>query len=408
MKLSKLPRLLYIGDVPVESTVAGSALIYRLLQEYPISQLLIIEGNLSISQPINRLEGVEYQTLNLGSQRLLNSRLNYLYNSYLFLTARQRASQLTKIIEVFRPEAILTVAHRYSWLTAAELAERYQLPIHLIVHDDLPSYISLFSWLKTKFTVEFGNVYRKATSRLCVSPYMVECYEQRYGVTGNILYPSRAKDTPVYEAIPVQERSRPHVLAYAGSISSQAFMLNLKDLAATLQSKNWIFLIYSQINENNFKQMGLDLPNVRRHSLLPYQKLIQTLRQEADILFLPMGFEAESKTHTSTNFPSKLADYTAIGLPILIWGPSYCSAVRWAKENSGTCALVETPDIAVLANSIQKLAEDRELQRKLGSTTLTIGQKYFSHAKAIEQFYQAINLDRIEQTSASIKSTTLV
>ena len=41
-----LPRLLYLGDVPVEASYHGSALIYRLLQHYPVDRLMIIESNL--------------------------------------------------------------------------------------------------------------------------------------------------------------------------------------------------------------------------------------------------------------------------------------------------------------------------------------------------------------------------
>ena len=41
-----LPRLLYVGDVPVEASYHGSALIYRLLQRYPVERLRIVEGNI--------------------------------------------------------------------------------------------------------------------------------------------------------------------------------------------------------------------------------------------------------------------------------------------------------------------------------------------------------------------------
>ena len=91
MEQPNLPRLLYIGDVPVESTVAGSALLYRLLQEYPVDRLCIVEGNIAKSQLQNRLPDVDYQTLSVGYERLLRSRFVFLYTSYLFLTAKWRS-----------------------------------------------------------------------------------------------------------------------------------------------------------------------------------------------------------------------------------------------------------------------------------------------------------------------------
>ena len=38
-----LPRLLYVGDVPVEASYHGSALLHRLLVNYPPDRLSVIE-----------------------------------------------------------------------------------------------------------------------------------------------------------------------------------------------------------------------------------------------------------------------------------------------------------------------------------------------------------------------------
>src|SRR5207253_10669972 len=44
------PRLVYIGDVPVESTYHGSLLLHRLLQIYPPDKLGVVEGSISVSR----------------------------------------------------------------------------------------------------------------------------------------------------------------------------------------------------------------------------------------------------------------------------------------------------------------------------------------------------------------------
>ena len=46
-----LPRLLYIADVAVEASYYGSALVYRLLERYPVEQLRIVEAGLSVHPP---------------------------------------------------------------------------------------------------------------------------------------------------------------------------------------------------------------------------------------------------------------------------------------------------------------------------------------------------------------------
>ena len=71
-----LPRLLYLGDVPVESSYHGSALLYRLLQNYPPDRLRIIEGNHRNSVPERRLHGVLYRVLKVGWSRPLYTRFS--------------------------------------------------------------------------------------------------------------------------------------------------------------------------------------------------------------------------------------------------------------------------------------------------------------------------------------------
>jgi hypothetical protein len=393
--ISNLPRLLYIGDVPVESTVAGSALLYRLLQEYPVDRLCIVEGNIAKSQLQNRLPDVDYQTLSVGYERLLRSRLVFLYTSYLFLTAKWRSRQLNKIIKTFKPEAILTVAHGLSWITAAELARKNKLPLHLIVHDEWTSFIAVLPPLKSLATEVFGNIYRQANSRLCVSPYMKEFYKNQYGIEGDVLYPSRAKDIPVFEKPhDKSKKDSPLVFAYAGSIHSKAYAESLVAVASILEKLGDNLVIYSQLNQLSIEQLGLNRPNIITRSLIPSNKLIYTLREEADVLFLPMSFEAEDRSNSEMSFPSKLTDYTAIGLPLLIWGPVYCSAVVWAKANPDVAEVIENQDIKYLSDSIKRLNKSLEYRCKLATNALNVGLNYFSHYNVVSIFYRFITQNK--------------
>ena len=390
--IQSLPRLMYIGDVPVESTVAGSALIYRLLQDYPVDRLCIVEGNIATSQEDKRLPEVTYNLLSVGIRRLLNSRFVFPYTSFLFLTARWRSHQLKNLVKTFKPEAILTVAHGLSWITAAELARKYDLPLHLIVHDEWTSYTAVIAPLKNKIKKIFGDIYKQANSRFCVSPYMSEYYEKQYGVKGIVLYPSRAKDVPIFEQPPERliKSSTSLVFAYAGSINSPGYANCLVNLSNSIRELGHRLVIYTTLNRKFIEELGLNHPNIIINSTVSSHELIHKLRKEADILFAPMTFEAEHRVNMEMSFPSKLADYTAIGLPILIYGPNYCSAVRWSRENPNLAEVVETEEISDLYFSIKKLTESVEYRYNLANKALSIGVDYFSHYKIVEQFYQTI------------------
>jgi glycosyltransferase involved in cell wall biosynthesis len=89
-------------------------------------------------------------------------------------------------------------------------------------------------------------------------------------------------------------------------------------------------------------------------------------------------------------FPSKLADYTATGVPLLIYGPSYCSAVAWANENSGVAEVVESEND--LTKAIANLANNPDHRLALGKRALNIGREYFSHQRVQQIFYRSLSV----------------
>ena len=119
-----LPRLVYIGDVPVEASYHGSLLLYRLFSGYPKDKLLVVETDFDRSSPPRRLPNVEYRTLRVRLSRLTRSRLSKLYSIWLLASARFRVGKALRAAANFRPEAVISVAHGYHWITAARVAKR--------------------------------------------------------------------------------------------------------------------------------------------------------------------------------------------------------------------------------------------------------------------------------------------
>jgi hypothetical protein len=202
-----------------------------------------------------------------------------------------------------------------------------------------------------------------------------------------------AVPTPVHTQITsesLNKNSNSLVFAYAGSINSKSYANSIVDLAKVLEKFDHKLIIYSPLSQESIQQLGLNQSNVTTRSLIPSQKLIYTLRQEADVLFVPMSFDQDERPNMEMSFPSKLTDYTGIGLPLLIWGPSYCSAVRWARDNLEVAEVVETKESTNLLYSIKKLTENLEYRRKLANNALIMGFNYFSHSNVIRQFYQSL------------------
>jgi len=387
------PRLLYIGDVPVESSYHGSALLYRLLQDYPLEKLCIVETNLARSLPERRLSGVTYAELPFGHPRLLFTRFARDYRAWLTWRAAGRFRRLPRLLSGFKPQAVLTVTHGFAWCTAARFAAEKNLPLHLICHDDLPRLEDLPAvWLGWRDR-EFQRAYRQAASRLCVSPFMRDAYRERYGILGEVLYPSRAADCEEYTSPP--ERLRETRLAltgvYAGSINSEGYARAVRQLAQSLAEIRGRLLLFGPLRPEEIRNRGLDLPNVVTCGLVSFQELIDRCRKEADFLYVPMSFDAHDRSNMELSFPSKLTDYTAVGLPLLIRGPDYCSAIRWAKDNPNVAEFIDTEESFALLSALRRLGENSQHRFQLAARALELGGKLFSHATIRQTFLTALS-----------------
>jgi glycosyltransferase involved in cell wall biosynthesis len=394
--LTEFPNVLYVADVPVEKSFHGSLLIYRLLQTYPPEKLNIVEGFLGSSQKTKRLPGVKYSTLESKIVRLLSTRVHSLVANWFTLSARARARCLPPILGGFVPDVVLTVAHGYSWLTAAEYAAKAKIPLCVIVHDDWPNIGKRRGWIQSWMRNRFGEVYRQAAARLTVSPNMNDEYRVRYGVRGDVLYPSQAVDAifrnshRYVDAGPVHTIGKSFAIAYAGTIAPAGYADLLKLVATCILGMGGKLVIYGPLTSEQARSHGLDLPNIELRGLLAPEKLQECLVADADILLLPMSFEKEDASNMRFAFPSKLADYSLTDLPILILGPAYSSAVRWAQESGLATRVVTCMDpnrigtvIDEILNSAREMMKEAEFRSGTANT--------FSHYLAFEIFYGCIS-----------------
>lgn len=385
-----LPHLLYLGDVPVESSYHGSSLLYRLLQRYPPDRLMVVEANLFPPRTSRRLAGVRHATLDVGQPRLMHSRVHDWYSRWLLRGAAGRAARVPGLLGSFRPEAVLTVGHGYSWVTAAHYAAQIGVPLHVIVHDDWPRLVE--EGQRDHVDRVFGDVYRRAASRLCVSPGMAEAYERRYGVSGVVLLPSRAAAAAVFDG-PAPQVGRAHghrVFAFAGTVNSPGYAQLLGQLAESLAPHDASLEIFGPLTKDQAASNGLSRPNVRLAGLLDPDDLLQRLRRDADVLFVPMSFAAEDRANMRMGFPSKLTDYTSVGVPLLVCGPAYCSAVRWAAENPGVAEVVTTDHPQEITASVNRLMHDAGYRLALAQRAQLIGNRDFAAAAAEAVLHRAL------------------
>jgi glycosyltransferase involved in cell wall biosynthesis len=381
-------RLLYIGDVPVEASYHGSALLHRLLSGYPAEKLCIVE-TATPSLRERRLTDVEYLSYPIAKQRLLNTRFHPHAVAWFSRVAARSGARIGALIDGFAVESVLTVAHGFGWLAAADFAARQRLPLYLMVHDDWPRVAQVRATFRAWLETRFASVCRQAQVLLCVSPAMCAAYAMRYGVSAEVIYPIRALNCAEFAAPPAK-RDRPFTIAFAGSINSNGYIQALVALQEALSSIGGRLLIFGPLSVAEARQCGLSEPHTTVRGLVSATELMLRLREEADALFVPMSFAPEDRTNMELAFPSKLADCSAVGLPLLIYGPSYCSAVAWARDNSGVAEVVDTDQSTDLAEAVSRLASDPTRRFALANTALQVGARYFAHDAVQEVFDRAI------------------
>ena len=399
MVSSILPRLLYIGDIPVVNCEASELLLYRLLQNYPAESLQIIENNtVSPDDPAgDRLPNVTYHRLAGGRRGRRHTRLAGIATAWRHLNARHRWQQVKPVVETFKPEVVLTVLHGSAWLAAGAVAEKYKLPLHVIVCDYWPRHQQVPKWLRAVVDRDFGAVYRQAVSRYCVSPDLARMCANNHRAQGSVLYPCQTDQAPPCSA-PLRNGHAPRrglTFAYAGSLQIPGTVTGLSQLAELLEPYDGHLTIYASPEPAATPQSGLSRKNVTIKPLPPAPMRVATWRDQADVLFLPATFDAQWQIQVATGFPDQLPEYTATGLPILIWGPPFCSAVRWAKANPGAAAVVKSPHPKALTAAVQRLVTHADYRCQLGQKALDIGQAYFGHTTVTQKFFYNLELRTI-------------
>lgn len=370
-----LPRLLYIGDVTVAHTTAGEALLYRLLQSYPPERLSLVCG---VRPDAPLLPGAAYHHWGAAFPRLLHSRIAEEYILFRAWKYYRVPRAIANIATLFKPEAILTISHVSAWLCAWQLAANRGLPLHIVAHDD-GVYASRFpAWSRGWAERKFGEAYRAAQSRLCISDTMAETYERRYGVPGTVLYPTRESGQVVPDVAPrVSRPNGPLVFAYGGSVNTPGQLEQLVTFARVAGTAGHRLRVYTPQHEL-FRHVARETPSLDLRAPLPSAELIARLRDEADCLLLPQPLDEAERVLASTAFPTKWADYSCIGLPLVVWAPPWSSSARFVARHEGCAELVTTASDADLAACIARVAGSWSYRAQLAERLLAAGRDAFA------------------------------
>jgi glycosyltransferase involved in cell wall biosynthesis len=367
--------VILISSVRPEPTSAGQITLYRHLVGQPGINLKTYGSEpqrLTFSAAIRRLIG-----------RLGRTRFHRLGEDFWVLWgARWLDPFLPRTIAQGGPTVVLTVAHGDACMAALRFAERHKLPLVTLFHDWWPDIPSLHAPFRRQLERNFKLLYKRSSVAFCV------CDGMRTALgndgTSFLLFPIPKLPQPTAVFAAGRKESAPPFKIFCfgnlvdyGSLLAGA-LLELKGDATMRLEVSGANPGWPPAFQQETRMQGL------WKEFLPRNEFDRWLG-EADAFLVPMAFAKSLRRRMETSFPSKLIEASQWGKPLVIWGPDYCSAVKWARAENGALSVTD-PNPAALRKALENLSQSPEDQQRLSHAAVRAARSEFHPATIHAQF----------------------
>jgi glycosyltransferase involved in cell wall biosynthesis len=235
-----------------------------------------------------------------------------------------------------------------------------------------------------------GRMIRAASCVWAISSQMAEELHTRFGIQARVLSSSvelerysnggsrRYNDEGVFRIL------------YTGAIyGAQADAIrNVLSALQSIQYPSISLVVYSQQSSNELARVGLTGKGLVVNKPVPVEQIPDILLS-ADALLLPFSFEHEQRNVVSTSLPTKLGDYLASGVPVLVHAPPYTTVARLARSE-GWGLVVDDQCVESLTRALNQLASNQSLRQQLRARALEVAQERHNSRKSRAEFIASI------------------
>jgi glycosyltransferase involved in cell wall biosynthesis len=398
--MENLPRLLILSNQIPQTVYAGCILLHRLLRDYPADKLLVIGQK---PHPKAQLLACRYEAVRMPLERLDTTRLAAMKRSLdsFGVLPRLSLAEVRRRVGTFKPEVVLAVMESRHAEVAARYARHENIPLVLILHDKQELFDRVYPWARGAQIRANAAIYRTAVRRLCISPEMEIHLRELYGAPGEVLYPNRSEDLsprPPEESATLRQPPT-LTIGYAGTLA-YGYGAQLRKLARALRGARsgddagQIRLrIFGDV-DRAADPLANELSDVVdcRGRISPPEKAWDAVKSECDAVILPYAWEAETDSTDlyRTHFPSKLPEYLALGMPVIVMGPDYATGVRWAVRNADSVLTLTKNDPASWQERLESLRQSPDERVRLAKAALVVGQRDFNPADIRGKFLNTL------------------
>jgi glycosyltransferase involved in cell wall biosynthesis len=310
------------------------------------------------------------------------------------------SAPLAAWIEAFRPDIIYTILGSTGMMALIEqIQRRFALPLVVHFMDDWQSAIHrgglLSAAQRHHMHALIARLVASASLRLGICDAMCEEYAARFGRPFRPF--QNTVDVARWAALAKRDVrvGAPIRLLYTGSVLGFAQSDSLIECCAAVALLRGEGLpveldIYSPPAQTApLRDRLLCDSAIRLHDVISDDETYFRTLADADILLLPVNFDAHSVRYIRLSMPTKVPSYLVSGTPVLVYGPRGVAQVEYARS-AGWGHAVEGPDRAALMGGIRRLVADAALRRKLSATATRLAAERHDSASIRVAFQAAL------------------
>ena len=305
------------------------------------------------------------------------------------------------------PSEIVTFLCKTPPLLAASLAQSWQVPPSVIMHDQEEFWATSEvdrRWIKRRAK----EVLDRASRIWPVSRELGQAYPLQNPQNCSVLYPIPDSTTYRFSEWNPHFKIQP-VVAHAGRL--HPFQIpNFQMLAQALQKVNGILLLVAPRDNPTLVQLMNTCPNIQVQEPFEHnQQVVEFLSEKASCILVSYAFSLAEQPWAATSFPSKLVEFCHLGLPALILAPSGTAAAAWAEQQQWM-GHIDRLDAAQFAQAVAQLTTP-ETWLKMANQTRQAAATEFNPDRIQAQFESELvktTSDRSTQSKLSEKYTSSI
>lgn len=364
-------RILVISSVIPDEAAMGGPLILKRHFDNPELDVRVFRSE-SMPAAAQRFAQISRCGLHAAA-RTLNS----------FMPPLPDQVEIDSEIQAHKPDLILSVAHGWYFLAAAAATKRHGIPLVLWCQDWWPDFPQVAPIARKRVRDSLLRVCQQAKQIICISKGMHEAI----GAPPNsvVLHDLPSKVSPD-QAQP--KRAIPYRVIYGGNIGEYGPMVG-EAAANCLRGGKVRIDVYGGPRPGWSGEIARRLREADAfHGLFRSGAFLERIRESHAVL-ITQPFTADAAHRMRTCFPSKLIEMAQLHKPMIIWGPEYGSAVRWARErNSALCITDPSPE--AVRRKAEALAEDPEQHEHLSRASAEAAARDFNPDKIREAFVELL------------------